>query len=43
MERRTFLQSTLATGGVAAMAGVAMADDAKAKPGREFFELRLTR
>jgi hypothetical protein len=45
MQRRSFLQSTLATGGIAAMSATAMsavttADDVKPKTGREFFELR---
>lgn len=40
MQRRTFLQSTLATGGIAAMPALTAADEAKPKPGRQFFELR---
>jgi hypothetical protein len=40
MERRAFLQTTLATGGIAAMTGVTTADATKPKAGREFFELR---
>lgn len=39
MERRAFLQTTLATAGVAAMPAIAAADDAKPN-GREFFEVR---
>jgi hypothetical protein len=34
MERRAFLQTTLATGGIAAMTRVTMADDAKPKAAR---------
>jgi NIPSNAP len=41
MQRRTFLQTTLATGGIAAMPAMTFAaDDAAAKGTREFFELR---
>lgn len=40
MQRRTFLQSTLTTGAIAAMPAVIRAEDAKPEPAREFFELR---
>jgi hypothetical protein len=41
MQRRTFLQSTLASGGIAAVPAIAAgADEAAAKKPREFFELR---
>jgi NIPSNAP protein len=38
MQRRTFIQATLATGGIATMPALAKAD--KPQGGREFFELR---
>lgn len=43
MERRTFLQTTLATSGVAVVPALTTAGDDSAKPGREFFELRTYR
>lgn len=40
MQRRTFLQSALATGGIAAMPALTMADSDKPHPGLAYFELR---
>ncbi|MBS0205325.1 MAG: NIPSNAP family protein [Planctomycetes bacterium] len=40
MERRTFLQTTLAAGGIAAIPTLTNAQDATTGPVREFFELR---
>ena len=41
MQRRTFLQTTLTTGGIAAMPALTTAADDVRKPGREFFEVRM--
>lgn len=40
MQRRTFIQSALATGGLAATTSLTSAEDASPKGGRDFFEIR---